>query len=335
MLQPTFIALGPSILEVHVTHGNAVDVLRSCGLEATPWQRVPALDDLRRVFHAIGLDHTQVLESSLMSSPGDALFRLVPGSSTLAMLLAMPGEIRRHSTFGTWLDGSPLARRLISGLEVLPCVVKILNSVARPSVCLIISDHSARERFMVTVNLDEAPFIPLTDTVSVNSRIIVDSYELVSDPFVRSLEELCSSTHSSLYVSLGGLESLHEAVAPKIDLLLERGWVAALAGTQDQFRALEFGLSSRGAFHQTPRLITCGAGGMTGILHNEKVHVDAPKLLSRDNYPSGAGDTVAGVFFAGLAAQVGLEPTLQLARSLAALVLSRPQSWVINEARGF
>lgn len=294
-----------------------------------------SLDDLLAVLKAIGLDLESVFEPSLIDPPGNAPFKLIPGSSTLAMLLAMPSEIRQRSTFGTWLDTSSLSTRLISSFEMLPCDFMIMDTAARPSICLIISDHSACERYMVTLTLDDAPALPLLEMRPDASRIVVDSYELASAAFSRSLENLCSSTSPRLYVSLGGAEVLHKEVSSTIGLMLERGWVAALAGTDDEFRAIDLATSPRGAFQDPARLITYGDKGMTGIVHGEIVHVEAKRNLSGDVYPSGAGDTVAGVFFAGLAAHIELRRTLELARDMAALVVSRPESWVVNDAQRF
>ncbi len=329
-----FLALGPSILEIHSAHEHPRSLLRSCGLEPSTWQRVRSRKGFDDLLIAAGLEPEAVLAGAVATPEADTSHQLVPGSSTLAMLLAMPAPTREGSTFGTWLDESPLASTLWAALNALPCRISSWTTGVGPSACLILTSQSESDRFMVTFTPDDAPDVP-TDFETQGHRIVVDSYELSSSAFAESIVRRCQSTGASVYISLGGAESLGGIVTPAIETLLDHGAVAAVAGTGDQFAAVRARMRSTVSLDHVPTLLTFGAAGMLGKDSEGVVWLDAPNIPVGRISPSGAGDTAAGVFFAGIAQAADLRRCLELAREMVRLVLLRQESWVINEVATF
>jgi len=244
------------------------------------------------------------------------------GSSTLGMLSAMPGSLRRQAAYASAtavLDGGIGSFSSYFAAEVLKTGASHLAFMVNGHcpVCFVVSSQHDSEKVLISYRGVSDEFAGCdVDTLSPD-LIVVDSYELSGGSLADFLHILISARRYKIALSLGSHTILRGELLERVRSYLEQRLIHILCGNTREYQAVfpELGTALvdpqfRG--HRVGRLVpyalvTDGPRGMAaywaGIYVRRVADVLDPDEIVNT---SGPGDTAAGVFCASILQ--GLDP---------------------------
>lgn len=328
-------AFGPSLVDLsaRLSPRDFRDWCTTLGAGPGEWRAVP---DRATVNHLIGrLVGAPVPpghEFAALTAPGSPVV-VSAGSSTLGMLSAMPERWRRRATYVSALAaGDPFSAFFTAAVEDLRVAHSNVVAPGHNPVSFVVYAADTPDRVLATYAGVTATAVPPVDPDA--ELLLVDTYEL------RAVHELIHARQVPVGLSLGNAGILSGALRPRIRGYLDDGLLTMIFGNAAEYRALfpevPVELATVTGFRNHPVrrsvrfcLLTDGERGLAAHCDLDFARADAQQAVTVVN-TSGAGDTAAGAFVAGVLD--GLAPAEILARcaELAARVLAVPGSRIVG-----
>ncbi len=325
-------AFGPSLVDLSVRlspHGFR-EWCATIGAGPGEWRAVPDWVAVNRlVGRLLGTKIPPGREFAALTTPGSPVV-LSAGSSTFGMLSAMPERLRRRATYvSTLADNDPFSDFFAAAVGDLRVAHHTVVVAGHNPVSFVVYAADAPDRVLATYAGVAAAAVPPVDPTA--ELLLVDTYEL------RAVDELIRARVVPVGLSLGNAGILTNTVRQRIRRYLDDGLLTMVFGNVAEYQALfpEVPASLDGfRTHPVRRsvrfcLLTDGARGLAAHCDQNFARTDARRAVTVMN-TSGAGDTAAGAFVAGVLD--GLAPAEILARcaELAARVLAVPGSRIVG-----
>jgi hypothetical protein len=244
------------------------------------------------------------------------------GSSTLGMLSAMPGSLRRQAVYASAtavLDGGIGSFSSYFATEVLKTGASHLAFMVNGycPVCFVVSGQCNSEKMLISYAGVSDQFAGCDVGILSPDLIVIDSYELLAGPLAEFLHILICARRYKIALSLGSHIILRGKLLERARCYLERRLIYILCGNTREYQAVfpELGgalTDSQFRDHRIGRLVpyalvTDGPRGMAAYWGGTYVHRVAD-VLNPDEIvnTAGAGDTAAGVLCASILQ--GLDP---------------------------
>ncbi|MPZ80453.1 MAG: hypothetical protein GEV28_08680 [Actinophytocola sp.] len=341
-------AFGPSLVDLSAKLAsadfrswcNALGVGPGGWLALPDWARVNALIRLlARAPIALGREFYAITSSDAMV--------LSAGSSTLGTLSAMPERVRRRSTYVSTLATrnsalDPFSTYFATAVRELR--LSHLHRVVpgHNPVSFVIYESATPDQVLATYAGVATESVPMLDHVTRPELVLLDTCELLAGACSVDLHDLIVAGQVPVGLSLGNAGILTGEVRNRLRGYLEDGRLEMVFGNSAEYRMLypelPPAMASLAGFREHPVcrdvrfcLLTDGERGMAAHGYMEFARVPANQLPPAEIVnTSGAGDTSAEVFAAGVLDEVELPTLLTRCAALASQVLRLPGSRIVG-----
>lgn len=279
----------------------------------------------------------------LVSLQTEKQFELIAGSSNLGTLVALTETLRRQSAFISAVGSSDgkipdyLSRFFTRSLQTLGIThyYEVHKGCSPTGVVLGMKDENDKVLAIYPGVMSELSVFP--ETVCQPDVVQVDAYELRKQPIGRVIEKTIISGRYKIALGLGNPAILKGGLRDQVLSYIQNSRLTFLTGNEQEFIQL-LGISTShlekdifgeiaGELPVPHVLITLDERGLVA-LHQGKVHFQAAFPVPKTEIinTSGAGDTAAGVFIAGILEGTEIQTILRESVYFASQVLKLPGS---------
>ncbi|MEU5781366.1 carbohydrate kinase family protein [Micromonospora lupini] len=333
------VAFGPSLVDVaaRLTQEQFDSCARLLGATAGEWRRIHDYRTVRQLIREL-TGHPISDRADLPTLLARRGLAVAAGSSTLGMLSAMPAEVRRASTYVSSVARNegvfdPFSLFFIAAVKAAEVQHRYGVAEGGNPIGFVLSSNTDPEKMLAMYPGVAERFGGMDLTGLSPQLVLLDAYELLGGELSDFLHRCVSRSVAPVALSLGNSHILHGKLQRQVRRYVAQRRLTVLCGNAEEYGALfpevDPALCTPAGFRHHPirqvvpfALMTFGDRGMACHWDGryavaEAVPIEPSEIVNT----SGAGDTAAGVFCAGILLGHPPQQTLETAAELSTDVL--------------